>query len=157
MALSGEQALAVAKKYVNDTCVGLGAVKGANCTVYEIKEDVNATVVTFKWTGTNGAQQTSKITVKDGLSITAVDVDTEGRLHCTLSDGSTVESIGTINLSDYLKKSDAEKTYQPKGDYATTAYITQIFEELKRLIQSGDYDDAVAVLDEAILDLTTLA
>ena len=37
------------------------------------------------------------------------------------------------------------------------AYVVNVFEELKMLIQSGNTDGAVAVLDAAILDLSTLA
>lgn len=36
-------------------------------------------------------------------------------------------------------------------------YVITVFEELKTLIQNGKTDSAIAVLDEAILDLTTLA
>lgn len=37
------------------------------------------------------------------------------------------------------------------------AYVISVFEQLKQLIQNGEMDAAVAVLDEAILDLSTLA
>lgn len=36
-------------------------------------------------------------------------------------------------------------------------YITGIFEELKELIKSGQAESVIAVLDEAILDLSILA
>lgn len=58
---------------------------------------------------------------------------------------------------DYLTKNEAAESYQPKGDYASTAYIAGIFEELKALIQAGDTDAAIAVLDNAILDMVVLA
>lgn len=40
---------------------------------------------------------------------------------------------------------------------ADKSYVVSVFEELKKLILEGDNDGAVAVLDKAILDLSTLA
>ena len=40
---------------------------------------------------------------------------------------------------------------------ADKTYMVQLFEELKKLIQSGNTESAIVVLDEAILDLTRLA
>lgn len=40
---------------------------------------------------------------------------------------------------------------------ADKAYVVAIFEELKTLIQNGQTDSAIAVLDKAILDLSVLA
>lgn len=37
------------------------------------------------------------------------------------------------------------------------AYVVSVFEELKELIQAGNSTAAIAVLDKAILDLSTLA
>lgn len=36
-------------------------------------------------------------------------------------------------------------------------YIISVFRELKQVLQGGDIDSAIAILDEAILDLSTLA
>lgn len=40
---------------------------------------------------------------------------------------------------------------------ADKSYVVSVFEQLKQLILNGDIESAVAVLDEAILDLSTLA
>ena len=37
------------------------------------------------------------------------------------------------------------------------SYVASVFEELKELIQNGDIESAIAVLDEAILDVSVLA
>lgn len=37
------------------------------------------------------------------------------------------------------------------------SYVASVFEELKELIQNGDIESAVAILDEAILDVSVLA
>ena len=64
--------------------------------------------------------------------------------------------------------------YQPKGNYLTSipdeyvtedkliikvdkTYLVSVFEELKAALENTDIEGAVAVLDEAILDLSTLA
>ena len=54
---------------------------------------------------------------------------------------------------DYLEK-DLNKLSEEKAD---KNYVISVFEELKQLIQNGNIDGAVAVLDQAILDLSTLA
>lgn len=36
-------------------------------------------------------------------------------------------------------------------------YIVSVFRELKQVLQGGDIDSAIAILDEAILDLSTLS
>ena len=40
---------------------------------------------------------------------------------------------------------------------ADKSYVVEIFEQLKELIQTGEITQAVALLDSAILDLSTLA
>lgn len=42
-------------------------------------------------------------------------------------------------------------------DKADKSYVVSVFEQLKQLIQNGEIDSAVALLDSAILDLSTLA
>lgn len=60
---------ALAKKYTEDTANALGAVKGAPCTIQSITETADAIVVIFSWTGTNGATQTSTMTIPKGKSL----------------------------------------------------------------------------------------
>ena len=60
-------------------------------------------------------------------------------------------TIITIDNEDYI---------QLKEDISSKAeknYVIAIFEQIKALIETGQAGDAVAVLDQAILDLTTLA
>lgn len=41
----------LSKKHTEETVVGLGALKGAPCTIQSIVEDDSGKLVTFKWTG----------------------------------------------------------------------------------------------------------
>ncbi len=61
---------ALCKKYVEDTVIGLGALKGAPCTIKSIVEsqDHSTITVTFEWTSdtTPPVKQTSEMVVKQG-------------------------------------------------------------------------------------------
>ena len=71
--MNGTIAYALSKKYVEDTSISLGAVKGAPCTIKSITEVDGGQKVTFEWTGTSGTKQTSEMTVKNGVSIPSLD------------------------------------------------------------------------------------
>ena len=60
--------LAIAKKFTKETANALGAVKGAPCTIESIVDTGDANVVTFKWTGSDGVEQRSEMTIPHGLS-----------------------------------------------------------------------------------------
>ena len=59
----------LSRKYTNDTVIGLGALKGANCTIKSIVHQDGINTVTFEWTGTDGTVQTSQMIVYDGTPI----------------------------------------------------------------------------------------
>lgn len=67
-----QRALAASQKYTEETVIGLGALKGAPCTIKQIEEvkDINGNVIankiTFEWTATDGTVKTDSITVKNG-------------------------------------------------------------------------------------------
>ena len=85
--MNGTTAYALSKKYVEDTSISLGAVKGAPCTIKSITEVDGGQKVTFEWTGTSGTKQTSEMTVKNGVSITDIDVNANNQIVFTMSDG----------------------------------------------------------------------
>ena len=88
---------ALARKYVADTANSLGSLKGAPCTIQNIEDNGTENIVTFKWTGTDGTEQTRIMRVKHGISITNIDVDENGYLNFTMSDGSTIISDTPIS------------------------------------------------------------
>lgn len=91
--------LALAKKYTNDSLVGLGAVKGSPCTIKTIEKQADGNnKVTFEWTSSNGIVQNSVMYVQDGKSITSIDINADNRFIVTLSDGSsyTTNAVKTI-------------------------------------------------------------
>ena len=66
--MTGTVAYAMAKTYVEESLVGVGAIKGANCTIKSIVDDPTegTHTVTFEWTATDGTKRTSVMIVKDG-------------------------------------------------------------------------------------------
>ena len=56
--------------------------------------------------------------------------------------------------AEYATKKAVQHLSEEKAD---KSYVVSVFEQLKQLILNGDIESAVAVLDEAILDLSTLA
>ena len=87
MALNGKQAYAIAKKYTNDTVIGLGGIKGKNCIIQSAIKTNGITDVIFQWTDNNGVVQTTSIQVADGqddIAITNVDVNEFNHLICML-------------------------------------------------------------------------
>lgn len=70
------------KKYVEKTAIGLGAVKGAPCTIKNIQEspDGLAEIVTFEWVSTVNplVKETAQMTVKNGTIVSVIPNITEG-------------------------------------------------------------------------------
>ena len=59
MIMDGIIALNKAKKYTADSLDGLGAVKGANCTIKSTTPKDNGTEIIFEWTGISGTKETT--------------------------------------------------------------------------------------------------
>jgi hypothetical protein len=56
----------LSKRYVDETVVGAGALKGASCQIESIKETEEGNIITFVWEYTDGTKGTASITVKNG-------------------------------------------------------------------------------------------
>lgn len=101
MIMDGIIALNQAKKYTAESLDGLGALKGANCTIKSTTPKDNGTEIVFEWTGTSGATETTTILVKNGedgeqgngvVKVEKVKtVDLVDTYRMTFDDGSTFE------------------------------------------------------------------
>ena len=69
MGISGEVALAAAKKYTEETVIGGGALKGKNCVVDSISSITGGNRVTFGWTLDDGTEQSGTMDVMDGTGL----------------------------------------------------------------------------------------
>lgn len=81
----------------------------------------------------------TKQNFENGQTLTA---DHLNNMESAIKDNETAIS----RLSDTLSEEKADKEF-----------VVSIFEQLKALIEAGKTDEAIAVLDEAILDLAVLA
>lgn len=54
------------KSYIGKTLVGMGALKGAPCTVKSVEDSGHDHIVTLEWTDDTGVKKTTEFTVSDG-------------------------------------------------------------------------------------------
>lgn len=67
MAVVDLRTLSAAKTYTDESLLGGGALKGANCTIKTIEAVPEGNKVTFEWTLTDGSKKTDFIIIKDGV------------------------------------------------------------------------------------------
>ena len=103
--------LAVAEKYTRDTVIGLGALKGAPCTISKTEKVSDGTEITFKWTGDDGSTNTRKIKVVDGISIINAHINENNHLIVELSNGTPID-CGEIPIAE-----TAEEIFYENVDY----------------------------------------
>lgn len=66
------------KSYINQTLVGMGALKGAPCTVKSVVDSGLTHTVTLEWTDNNGDTQTTDFVITDGTNGTNGTNGTDG-------------------------------------------------------------------------------
>jgi hypothetical protein len=60
----------LSRKYTEDTVIGLGAIKGAPCTIKKTEHKDGVTYITFEWTATDGTtKQQTTVAISDGTPI----------------------------------------------------------------------------------------
>ena len=99
--MTGLQAYILSKKYTEQSLDGVGALKGAPCTIKSTTETDEGTIVVFEWTDNNGITQETTILVKngadgkDGNGVVKVEkintVDLVDTYRMTFDDGSTFD------------------------------------------------------------------
>lgn len=99
--MTGLQAYVLSKKYTKQSLDGVGALKGAPCTIKSTTETDEGTIVVFGWTDNNGITQETTILVKngkdgkDGNGIAKIEkINTVGLIdtyRITFDDGSTFD------------------------------------------------------------------
>jgi hypothetical protein len=103
--------LAIAEKYTRDSLVGLGALKGAPCTISKTETVSDGTEITFKWTGDDGSTNTRKIKVKDGISVVSASIGSGNHLLLALSNGNIIDAgvLPTVDDSSTVKYTNPSK------------------------------------------------
>lgn len=108
-AISGEEAIAIANQYTEESLAGAGAVAGVPCQIQSITDITGGHRVTFLWVDNNGDSHTSSMDVlngvngqdgrdgADGKGIKAVTINEEDHLIITYSDDTTSDA-GKIEI-----------------------------------------------------------
>lgn len=95
----------LSKKFTEKTVDGLGAIKGAPCTVKSIVDITGGKRITLEWEGNSGEKQTQSFDIMngvDGRSISSVEVNAEGHLIIHYSDG-TSDDAGVVEVDVPVK------------------------------------------------------
>lgn len=87
------------KTYVQATLVGMGALKGANCSIQSITTSGLNHVVTFAWKDDDGVSHTDTMTVTDGRSGTDGTDGTDGVGITSIEKTSTVGLVDTYTIT----------------------------------------------------------
>lgn len=64
--ITAKKALAASRVYTQETVIGMGALKGANCTIKSITKTGDLNTVIFEWTDTEGGKHENTMLVYDG-------------------------------------------------------------------------------------------
>lgn len=97
--------LALARKYVEETAQGLGAVKGSPCTIKSITEGEDGSTVVFAWTGADGVEQTSSTILPRGPRGEPGEPGAPGK------DGSGVDTEAREKIAALTKEMMTESDY----------------------------------------------
>lgn len=150
--------LSIAKTYVNQTVIGMGALKGAPCQIKSIVENpAGVWTITFQWEDTTGATHTDTLVLHDGAAASS---------YPSLSNLPTINSVtitGDMSGADLgLADLTALAAVATSGDYAdltnlptlgTAAaknFIVTVTQDSANLVTSGGVFAAMAALQEAI-------
>ena len=97
-----QKAYGASKKYIDDSLIGVGALKGAPCQIQSVTPTSTGNIVTFKWVDDNGESHTSTLFVESGFAPqVTVNTDTEDvyKLDITYRDEEgEIQTFTTPNL-----------------------------------------------------------
>ena len=152
--MDGIIALNKAKKYVNDTLQGAGAIVGKNVQVSKIEPIKGGNRVTFTYTLDNGTQKNSYLEVmngEQGVSVVSASIDETSVLSFMLSNGKKITAgkitidAGNVNLENYYTKEQTDKKFVQliELDNLISKKIEETFEiatqeEIKNIFMTGE-------------------
>lgn len=102
---------ALSRKYTKDSVIGLGAIKGASCTIQSIVDNADGTHdITFAWKDTLDATHTSVLTVSNGETPTIQSTAITGGHRVTFSTTNPAQSVSfdVIDGVDGISVTNAE-------------------------------------------------
>ena len=151
--------LSIAKTYVNQTLIGMGALKGAPCQIKSIVENpAGVWTITFEWEDTTGATHTDALVLHDGAAASN---------YPSLSNLPTINGVtitGNLSGADLgLANLAALAAVATSGDYedltnlptlgtaAAKDFTVTVTENSTNLITSGGVFAVLSTLQEAIV------
>lgn len=102
MSLKAEAVYGALTKYVQDSLEGVGALRGAPCTIQSISEITGGNRVTFSWKDASNVTHTQTLDVMNGTNTTAID-DTETSNAKTWSSGKIYNELNAKVTSDEVE------------------------------------------------------
>lgn len=129
--------LLMARKYTDDTADGMGAVKGAPCTVSSISDITGGKRITLSWKSNSGTVQTQNFDIMngadgtDGLSVIGAELNADNSITFTMSDGTkyTTDPIPTVKGDTGDKGEDGEDGFSPEitvKESSETRYVLHV-------------------------------
>ena len=138
--MKAEEALAVAKTYVNQTLVGMGALRGAPCTIKSMTKVGRLTTTVFEWTDTSGASHENTMLVYDGLDGTNGRDGTDGAdgFSPTITVKSSTSSEYILTITDKEGSYDTPNLKGSGGGGGGASALTDLTDVQLASLASGD-------------------
>lgn len=133
---------ALCKKYVEKTAIGLGAVKGAPCTIKstETSPDGKSIIVTFEWVATVDplVKETTQITIRQGNVVEVTPLLNKG-----------------TKIAEITVDGEKKDIYAPNGGGGGSAELTDDLDVTRTVggISSGDHYDTGTSLEDILRDM----
>lgn len=151
--------LSIAKTYVRQTLIGMGALKGAPCQIKSIVENpAGVWTITFEWEDTTGATHTDDLVLHDGAA--ASNYPSLSNLPTingvTITGNMSGADLGLANLAALAAVATSGDYYDldnlpTLGTAAAKNFIATVTEDSANLITSGGVYTAITAL-QAIID-----
>lgn len=113
--MDGIIAYILSKKYVDNSLIGIGAIKGAPCQVESIVKSGTTTTVTLKWVDDLDVEHTQSFDIEDGedgVSVQSATIDADGHLKLTLSNGNILDCGKVLPQYDSMPTPSASNVGQ---------------------------------------------
>ena len=111
--MNGITAYALSHSYTDETVIGGGAIKGANCVIDSIEDIEGGHKVTFLWTLDDGTEQRQSMNVMDGKKGDAGERGEKGDTGAAGKDGFAPQvEVEKSTANEYiLKIQDVDSEY----------------------------------------------
>lgn len=118
--------LALAKKYVNETLNGLGALKGAPCKVKSVTKEGNLNIIILEWKDDEGTTRESRVEISDGTPIYTWERNYPYKAGDLAIFETALYSCAVDNSDTVFDKTHWVAIGSSDGDYSIVDRVTQL-------------------------------